>query len=144
MHKIFMALAVAALATPPAWSQAQHSSGGTEQAVAALELTWLKSHQTNDADLAAPLMADNILLTDAGKLYLGKAAVLARQKSIKWSSAEYRDMKVTVFGNTAIATGEFKGNGTDETGKPFDYKARWTDTWVKTPGGRWQCVASQE
>jgi len=38
-------------------------------------------------------------------------------------------MKVTVFGDTAIATGGFKGKGTDESGKPFDNSVRWTDTW---------------
>jgi ketosteroid isomerase-like protein len=49
---------------------------------------------------------------------------------------------VTVFGDTAIATGGFKGTGT-EAGKPFDEHVRWTDTWVKMPDGKWQCVASQ-
>lgn len=126
-----------------AWSQVS-TTGTIEKAIVALELTWLQSYQTNNVDLAAPLLADNILLTVNGKLYLGKAAALAQQKSNTWRDAEYRDVKVTVFGNTAIATGEFKGNGTDVNGKPLDYKGRWTDTWVKMSGGRWQCVASQE
>ena len=39
------------------WSQAMTSSG-TEQAVAALEQQWLKSQQTNNVDLLAPLLAD--------------------------------------------------------------------------------------
>ena len=43
---------------------------------------------------------------------------------------------------TAIATGGFKGKGTDESGKPFETNERWTDTWVKMPDGKWQCVAS--
>jgi hypothetical protein len=37
----------------------------------------------------------------------------------------------------------FKGKGTDEKGKPLDLNERWTDTWVKMPSGKWQCVASQ-
>jgi len=28
--------------------------------------------------------------------------------------------------------------------KPFDETARWTDTWVKMPSGKWQCVADQD
>ena len=52
-------------------------------------------------------------------------------------------MKVTVFGDTAIATGGFKGKGTDAMGKPFDNNERWTDTWMKMPSGKWQCIASQ-
>jgi ketosteroid isomerase-like protein len=51
---------------------------------------------------------------------------------------------VTVFGKTAIATGGFKGKGTGSDGKPFDDHSRWTDTWVKMPDGKWQCVASQD
>ena len=61
---------------------------------------------------------------------------------MKWSSAEYADVKVTVFGDTAIATGGFNGKGTDEAGKPLEVHERWTDTWLKMPGGQWQCVAS--
>jgi len=51
-------------------------------------------------------------------------------------------VKVTVFGDTAIATGGFKGKDTDATGKPFDNNERSTDTWMKMPSGKWQCVAS--
>jgi ketosteroid isomerase-like protein len=54
-------------------------------------------------------------------------------------------VKVTVFGDTAIATGEFKAKGTDaRSGKPFEEHDRWTDTWVKMPSGKWQCVATQD
>jgi hypothetical protein len=30
----------------------------------------------------------------------------------------------------------------DPTGKPFDSRERFADTWVKMPDGKWQCVAS--
>ena len=69
-------------------------------------------------------------------------AILAIAKATKYQSVEDPDVKVTVFSDTAIATGGFKGKGTDETGKPFDSNERWTDTWVKMPNGKWQCVAS--
>jgi len=50
--------------------------------------------------------------------------------------------KVTVFGDTAIATGGFMAKGTDASGKPMDIHERWTDTWVKMPSGKWECVAT--
>jgi ketosteroid isomerase-like protein len=53
-------------------------------------------------------------------------------------------MRITMFGRTAIASGVFKGNGTDSSGKPLNVNMRWTDTWVKMPSGQWQCVASQD
>jgi ketosteroid isomerase-like protein len=70
--------------------------------------------------------------------------MLADAKAVKWTNADYENVQVTVFGDTAIATGGFKGKGTDQSGKPIDEHSRWTDTWVKMPNGKWQCVASQD
>ena len=124
-----------------AWSQAE-KSGGIEQAVAALEQQWLQSQKTNNPDLLAPLLADKLVSTSSDGKVSGKAEALARAKATKYNSAEYTDVKVTVLGDTAIATGGFKGKGTDPSGKPFDEEERWTDTWVKMPSGKWQCVAT--
>jgi ketosteroid isomerase-like protein len=123
-------------------SQAQ-TTGGTEKAVAALEEQWLQSQRTNNPDLVAPLLADKFVSTGADGKVMNKAEALANAKATKYASAEYEDVKVTVFGDTAIATGGFKGNGTDASGKPMDVHERWTDTWVKMPNGNWQCVATQ-
>jgi ketosteroid isomerase-like protein len=122
-----------------AWAQ----TGGAEKAVAALEQKWLQSQKTNNPDLIAPHLADNIMDTSSDGKLMGKADALGMAKGMKYTSADYDDMKVTVFGDTAIATGGFKGKGTDASGKPFDVHERWTDTWVKMPNGQWQCVATQ-
>jgi len=121
------------------------ATGGTaEQAVTAAEHQWLKSQQTNNVELLAPLLADKVVeTTDEGKVRAGKDAVLAAAKANKWSSAEYTDLKVTVFGDTAIATGTFTGKGTDGAGKPIDARVRFTDTWVMA-NGKWLCVATQD
>jgi ketosteroid isomerase-like protein len=127
------------LSVSAVWSQANK----TEQAVAAKEQQWLQAQKTNNPDLLAPLLADKVVVTEADGSVNNKAETLANYKKTKWDSAEYDDVKVTVFGGTAIATGGFKGKGTDASGKPVDRTARWTDTWVKMPSGEWQCVASQ-
>ena len=119
-------------------SQAQ----GTEQAVAALEQKWLQSQQTNNPDLVAPLLADKFVNTSTEGKVTDKSASLAAAKATKYDSVAYDDLKVTVFGDTAIATGTFKAKGTDPSGKPLDAQERFTDTWVKMPNGQWQCVAS--
>ena len=114
-----------------------------EQAVTAAENQWLKSQQTTNVDLLAPLLADKVVETsDEGKVYTGKDAVLAAAKSDNWASAEYSDLKVTVFGHTAIATGTFTGKGMT-AGKPVDARVRFTDTWVLL-GGKWLCVATHD
>ena len=121
-----------------AWPQTDK----TEKAVAALEQKWLEAQKAGNPDLLAPLLADKLVNTDGEGKVTDKAQTLSDIKTTKWESAEYEDLKVTVFGNTAIATGVFKGKGTDGTGKHLDLHDRWTDTWVKMPGGKWQCVAS--
>ena len=118
------------------------TGGSAEKAVAALEQQWLQGQKTNNPDLIAPLLADKVVGTMSdGKVY-DKASILAFYKKTKWDSAENTDMKVMVFGNTAIATGVVKGKGTDEAGKPFDGSVQWSDTWMKMPNGKWQCIAA--
>ena len=120
-----------------AWSQT-----GTEKAVAALEQQWLQSQKTNNVDLLVPLLADKFANTSSDGKLTGKSETLAEYKNTKWESAENTDVKVTAFGDTAIATGVYNGKGT-RSGKAFDVHERWTDTWVKLANGQWQCVASQ-
>jgi ketosteroid isomerase-like protein len=132
-------LSVASLA----WSQARQSSAAAEKAVTALENQWLQSQKTNNPDLLVPLLADKVVATGVDGKVTDKAGMIADAKSRKYTSAEYEDFKVVVFGDTAIATGAFKGKGTEAPGKPFDQHERWTDTWVKMPDGKWQCVATQ-
>jgi ketosteroid isomerase-like protein len=122
-------------------SQAQQT-GATEKAVAALEEQWLQSQKTNNPDLVAPLLADKFVNTSIEGKVSNKAETLATAKATKYASADYEDVKVTVFGDTAIATGAFKATGTDKSGKPMDTHERWTDTWIKMPSGKWQCVAT--
>ena len=119
-----------------AWSQS------TEKAIAALENQWLQSQKTNNPDLLIPLLADKFVNTSSEGKITGKSETVSEYKTTKWTSADNTDIKVTVFGDTAIATGIYNGKGTD-SGKPFDVHERWTDTWIKMPSGQWQCVASQ-
>ena len=124
-------------------AQAQQAAGGTEKAIIALENQWLKSQQTNNPDLMASLLADKFISTGPDGTVMNKAQSIADAKATKYASAAYANVQVTVFGDTAIATGEFTGKGTDSAGKPMIPHDRWTDTWVKMPDGKWQCVASQ-
>jgi ketosteroid isomerase-like protein len=121
-----------------AWAQA----GDAEKAVAAQEQKWLESQKTNNVELLVPLLHEKFIDTSSEGKVTNKSQTLAEAKATKWTSAEYTDVKVTVFGDAAVATGGFNGKGTDPSGKAIDVHERWTDTWVKTPKG-WQCVATQ-
>jgi ketosteroid isomerase-like protein len=128
--------------TNPASAQGANDVG-TMSKIVALEHTWLRSEQTNDIELLKPLLADNIADTSTeGKLMSGKGAAIADAKSVKWSSAEYTEMQIAVYGDTAIATGVFTAKGTDSAGKPVNVHERFTDTWVKMADAQWRCVAT--
>ena len=122
--------------------QAQQAAGDTEKAILALENQWLKSQKTNNADLLAPLYADKFVSTGSDGKVMNKSESIADAKATKLTSAEYENVQVTVFGDTAIAVGGATEKGTDSTGKPLDIHDRFTDTWVKMPSGKWQCVAT--
>jgi len=87
----------------------------------------------DNPDLVAPLLADKFVSTGSDGKVASKAEMLATAKATKYDS---------VSGDTAIATGGFTGKFTDPSGKLVDANERWTDTWVKMPSGKWQCVAS--
>jgi ketosteroid isomerase-like protein len=122
-----------------AWSQ-----DGAEKAVAASEQKWLDSQKTNNPDMVAPLLSDKFVNTGSDGKVTSKAESLASAKATKYASVAYDDLKVTAFGDAAVATGDFKAKGTDPEGKPLDVHERFTDTWVKGPKGQWQCVASHQ
>jgi ketosteroid isomerase-like protein len=122
-----------------AWSQ-----DGSEKAVGALEQKWLDSQKTNNPDMVAPLLSDKFVNTGSDGKVTSKTESLASAKATKYESVAYDDLKVTAFGDAAVATGDFKAKGTDPDGKPLDVHERFTDTWVKGPKGQWQCVASHQ
>jgi Domain of unknown function (DUF4440) len=119
------------------------NSDATAKAVEGLEYQWLKSQQTGNTDLLEPLLADSFIGTSEDGKISSKTEEIATEKASKYVNFEYVDLKVHVYGNAAVATGGGKGKVTDPSGKTQDVNNRWTDTWVKMPSGKWQCVASQ-
>jgi len=139
---IYQALAIFSLGAAGI-VQAQMPMGDAEKTVAAQERQWLQSQKTNNTELLAPLLAEKFINTGNDGKVTNKVQTLAEAKATHWTTAEYENVAVVVYGDAAVATGVFIGKGTDSKGKPMDDNERFTDTWVKMPGGKWQCVASQ-
>lgn len=137
MKKMLMGFAVVLMALAV---QAQ-MGGGVEKAVAGLEQQWTAAGKMSNADGVAPLLADNFTNLNSDGTMMNKAQTLAMVKGSKWEINEIGDVKVTAFGNTAIATGTWRGKGTSADGKAIDAHERWVDTWMKMPSGKWQCIA---
>ncbi len=115
-------------------------SGTAEQAVFAAENEMTKALQTNNVELYGSFLADKYVQTDQdGTVLLGKAATLTDMKTYIFNNEELSDLQVTVYGDTAIATGTFLAKVTYQN-KPIVNRGRFTDTWVKLDG-KWQLVA---
>jgi ketosteroid isomerase-like protein len=119
-------------------------TGAGEKAVTDLEKQWLKGQQTNNVALIEPILAEGFTNTDSDGKVSDRAGTIAQAKATKYTSVEYIDLKVKIFGSTGVATGTFKATGTDSSGKPLNVDERFTDTWTKMANGKWQCVASHQ
>ena len=130
-----------ALAQEPA-KAAPGKGAGVAQALTDMETQWANASKAADGDAIAPMLAAEFVALDSDGSLHSKAEVIARTKKAKWVTNEISDVKVVVHGDTAIVTGSWTGNGTDGTGQAVNTKERWADTWMKTAGGKWQCIAS--
>lgn len=141
MKKILVLLGVFALALS-VQAQMGDMGGGVAKAITGMEEQWAAGAKAANMDAVAPMLADNFVNMDSDGTMSSKTQTLDRMKGSKWETNEVSDIKVTVHGNTAIATGAWQGKGSMANGKSVDAHERWVDTWQKMPNGKWQCIAS--
>jgi ketosteroid isomerase-like protein len=125
-----------------ATSQAQ-ASADDEKTVAALDTEYQAAVKKNDAATMDRILADDfVLVTGLGKTYT-KADLLeeARSARVIYERQEDTNQKVRVWGDTAVVTALLWAKGTD-SGKAFDYKLWFSDTYLRTPSG-WRYVFAQ-
>jgi len=142
MKKMLVLFGVLILALPLAAQMGDNmKGGGVAQAITQMEQQWASNSKMGNMDAVAANLADSFVELDSdGSLYT-KAQVVDRMKNSKWQMNEVSNIKVTVHGNTAIASGSWQGKGT-AGGKMVDAHESWLDTWMKMPNGKWQCIAS--
>ena len=134
MPVLIVLLALAQLATA--------KSKDATATIIALENQWAEAQKTGNAAAVEPLLAETFITTDVSGHSYTKHELLATLKGGQWELNGISDVKVAVYGDTAIATGAWAGKGIDGDGTRVDRRERWTDTWVKTKSGTWLCVAS--
>jgi C-terminal processing protease CtpA/Prc/ketosteroid isomerase-like protein len=118
-------------------------SSADEKAVTQLVHEWLDALVKSDFDALNRIIADDYIITNSDGSVLGKQQDLEPLKAgLKFESASIEDLKVRVYGETAVVTGvtTFKGSF---KGREFTSRGRFTDVWLKRDG-RWQAIASQE
>jgi ketosteroid isomerase-like protein len=137
----FLSLVVSAAVSVPAQQTKGDSDDSVSQILKAAEQAWLNAEKSNDTAAFEKLVADDWVAIGLDGKSQTKAERAAEIKTGHVESATLGDMKVRVFGFTAVVT------GTDEETATVDGKRStghyvWTDVFVKRKG-KWLAVASQ-
>ncbi len=119
------------------------SSAADEKAVADLDTQYQLAVKNNDATTMERILADDFVLVTGRGATASKADLLqdARSGAAVYEHQEDTQQRVRVWGDTAVVTALLWLKGT-RSGKPFDYKLWFGDTYVRTPAG-WRYVFGQ-
>src|SRR5579871_1749326 len=130
-------------ATTAMLSQAKNDKNSAEQTLIQMEHDWSQADTQKDAAALNRILAEDWIGIDFEGTVLTKPQALKGISSDAASleSTVLRDMKVRVYGNTAIVTGTDTEKG-EYHGKDSSGKYLWTDVFVKR-NGKWQAVSSQ-
>ncbi len=138
MRKRLLAVASVMLAT----CVVALAQGSVDKALMDLERQWVKASLASNGEAVGSLLAAEAVIIQADGTTQTKAEYVASTSKSKWQVSDVSEMKVQVHGDAAVVTGVWTGKGIAGTGKPFDGKERFADTWVKMPDGKWRCIAS--
>ncbi len=116
---------------------------GVEQQLKQMEDEWQKATRTKDATLLKRIIAEDWVATDDKGKALNREQYISQTNSNPdvVQSNENFDMRVRVYGSTAVVTGGLTEKGT-RNGAAYIDTYRWTDVFVKRRG-HWQAVVSQ-
>jgi ketosteroid isomerase-like protein len=129
------------LALPRGWAQ----TPSPEQTLIALETSWSQAAITRDGAALDRFYADEYIFTNEDGVTTNKTKEIANITSgtFRLTAFKFNDVKVHLYGDVAVVTGENDVRGTwEDINKDISGPYRFTDVFVKRTG-RWQCVASQ-
>jgi ketosteroid isomerase-like protein len=140
-HICFLSLVFSVAALAVATQPKGDSDAAISRTLQAVEQAWLNAEKNHDAAAFERLVADDwIAISPDGKSQT-KADRAAEIKTADITSATLGDMKVRVFGYTAVVTGTDDEITLKDGKKSIDHYV-WTDVFVKR-NGKWLGVASQ-
>lgn len=83
---------------------------------------------------------DYLLIPDDATTYTKSQFIRQlASREVVWETATGQDQRVRIYGDTAVVTGQFSGQGR-LNGKPFKTHERFTPVWIKR-NGRWKAVS---
>lgn len=139
MKKIIIFTALMLLFSAAAFGQKMT----VEQTLEKIERDVAAALVKGDTAIFTTYFDENAVVTDPGGMMMTRAESIAIFKSgdLKFETMTVDDVKVRLYGNTAIVTYRSTDKGTFK-GEAFTGKTRWTDTFVKIKG-KWLIVAAQ-
>lgn len=105
-----------------------------------LEHTWQQAVSSGDKQTLRNILADNFLDTSYKGELRTKDEIVASVNGNRHYNAVLSDLKVRLFGDTAIVTGL---NTVTGRGQAWTAQVRFTDIFVKR-NNRWQAIGAQE
>jgi ketosteroid isomerase-like protein len=122
---------------------ANAQSGKVEQEILKLEQQWQDALVKGDAAALEKLYHDGLIYTHSNASTDNKTTYIAKIKSkaTKYHSIKRDDIKVSIYGNTAIVTCHWLVHA-EAGGNQIHTDARFLHVYLKQKGG-WQMVAHQ-
>jgi len=142
MYRLLLLLVVALFMVSPVYAQAPNAA---ERELIKLENDWSTAWLKKDGAFLQTLYADEYMFTSESGTIYSKAQDIAETISPENRNESFlrADLKVRVYGNTAVVTGlNTLESSATASGKHTSGAYRFTDVFVKRHG-RWQVVASQ-
>ena len=133
---------VAALIPMHVLAQQNSETQSDSAMVAQLVNDWNVALKTNDVKILDRIMADDFVITNVDGTVNSKEQEIApfRSPDMKFDTVSLQDVKITLYGTTAIVRGSGMYSGKSKWG-PFSSKERFTDVYLKR-NVIWQVVSS--
>ena len=140
-HICFLSLVICGAVPVQAKQPKADSDAAISQTLQATEQAWLNAEKNHDAAAFENLVADDWIAIGPDGRSQTKPERAAEIRTAHITSATMGDMKVRVFGDTAVVTGTDDEITLQDGKKSSDHHV-WTDVFVKR-NGKWLAVASQ-
>ena len=136
--KLFLLFAAVLLLAFPVSAQSK-----SEREVLAENEAFDRAIVTRDVQEYTRILADDFIFTGADGTVSDKKGEIDRVRSgsLTFESGTSDDVRIKIYGKTAVVTGRFTAKGTNN-GRDFTFVERYTAVFLKR-SGRWQMVAEQ-
>jgi ketosteroid isomerase-like protein len=135
---VLASLAISALN----FAAAQNKPDAASSQIIALENKWNAAYKRGDIAAMESLLAGDFIITVEDGSTFSKSGYIAHNgdSTLHIEIPEMSGLNVRMHGNAAVVTGAYHEKGLSK-GKPYEFRDRFTDVWMKV-NGKWQVIAS--